>query len=160
MLSFRQFLDENRLVHGTLADHKKSIRKHGLEPRTSEYSAEYYGEHEPTVFMTHETQLKKAVSSIRGQIGKKLNKRPHQVSHDDIEKHGMLVTTRIHDPHTTHKLKDDGTSDDMEGGNHWHDAPDHAEPGDYYSKDTHTATGFLTGKRLIRHLRNKGHLPE
>ena len=158
MLSFRQFLRETRLVHGTLVDHEKSIRQRGLEPGTSDYTKSFYDDPSPTVYMARDKDVKRSVSSIRGQIGKKLNKHPKDVSHDDIENHGMLVTTRIHDPYSTRKLKDDGSTEYMQGHPGNDDRPEQTEPGDYFSHETHHITGVLKGRRLVHYLKKNKHI--
>ena len=145
MLSFRQWLKEVRLVHGTLADHIPSIRKNWLQPGTSEYTKDFYDDTKDTVFSAHENDVERAHSSIRGQIGKKLGKHPSQVTGDDIEKHGALVVTHSNDDTIQHDLHDPGAEY----------APPQAEHGDYYSHSDMEPTGFLKGKRLRSFLQKR-----
>lgn len=103
--------------------------------------------------MAHEKEPKRAFSSIRGQIGRKLNKHPSKVSSDDIEKHGAMFVTRG-DKYDTYHKTEDGYGKNAAGG--YDDSPpNHAETGDYYSRSDTPISGKLTGKRLVHYLRKR-----
>jgi len=153
MKTFSQFIIENvRLVHGTTVDNVDSIKKNWLQPGTSDYTKKLYDDVEPTLFMAHEKDVKRVLSSIRGQIGVKLNKHPSAVNADDIEKHGAMIVSRPSDKYGVKRKNEDGTHTDLDGNSSYDDGPPHAEAGDYWTHDDQKPTGILTGKKLVKHL--------
>ena len=115
MLTFKQFCEEkNRFIHGTTVDNVDSIKKNWIQPKTSEYSRNFYGDIKPTVFVAHQDDTKRAYSSIRGQVASKLNKSPSSVTPEDIKNHGAMIVTRAHDKYSLKRKDDDGGHTDLE----------------------------------------------
>lgn len=160
MISFKEFLAENkRFLHGTIIDHVPNIKKNWLQPGTSQYTKNFYGNDiEPTLFLAHHKNVKKAVSSIRGQIAVKLGKAIHKVNHNDIEKHGALIVTRSENNYDIKKVDHEGGMSDLEGNKVSYDHPSHAEPDDYITDQDHKPTGILKGKKLVTYLKKNNHI--
>jgi hypothetical protein len=160
MKTFLQYLREtkHRFVHGTLADHIPSIKRHGLQAGASDYTKRFYPDAQDALFLAHHHDVKRAVSSIRGQIGSKLNIHPSAVSHDHIAKHGALIVTRGDDhPHDVYHNDGSGHAKNLAGGYH-SSPPEHAEPGDYFADRDMHPTGILKGNRLVRFLSKRKHI--
>jgi hypothetical protein len=142
-----------RYLHGTLADHVPSIKENYLTPDVSDYTKQFYGDDVPeAVFMAAEGDPKRAFSSIRGQIGKKLGKHPADVTADDIEKHGALIVSSG-DNYDLYQMTEEGFATNKMGG-HTEPLPQ-AEPGDWFSQTDMAPTGVLKGPRLVEFLRRR-----
>lgn len=149
------------LYHGTIIDNLGSIRDLGLIGGDFEnddnflnsmygdsYGPEIWEElsqdKEIPAFLTDKTDLNKAITAMKFQIGKKLNKSFHEVKAVDILNHGLLVVVK--DPEDSidqypHEGEDYDAQERYLG----------LEPGDYYSEGE-KADVLLIGNKLINYL--------
>lgn len=164
MKGFTMFLleKEKLLVHGTLIGNMDSIKDNWLKPKTGHLSKKFYGDNlDNYLFLTDTDNLKAAVTAIKQHIANKLKKSVHEVSKDDIRKYGLLVLTRPESPESVKKLNDDGSLSDLENNKyHPDEAPEHAEPGDYFTDEEMEPTGFVYGDSLVEILQNRGFIQE
>jgi hypothetical protein len=144
-------LNEQTLYHGTIIDNISSIADLGLIPTIGNFVKQWYDEEdykvEDLVFSADKKGLGKALSAIISHISNKLSKDFHDVTDEEIEKHGALI--KIEDGETSFKQK----KDDFE------DVPASVERGDYYSYDSVSADEILTGKSMLKVLKRYGVWP-
>jgi hypothetical protein len=178
------------LYHGTLIDHLPSIQQWGLQPGIGDFTQDAYGVGDemtedmldPAVYMTDKFRMDRALTAMRHNVGRKLDKDFHDVTPLDIRNHGLLVKSPggmgwSDDPRSDNHLQlpqradDDIThepwfedesisSNDPDWGD---DVPKQTEPGDYFdtSKVGPEGLKFIHGPALMRVLQrhnqiNKG----
>lgn len=150
---------ETTLYHGTTIDNAEGIRKYGLIPMRGDFVSNAYGgefdsdgDFEQSVpeltFATDKTQLDKAVTAATYQVGKKLNKKFHDVTDEDFIKHAAII--KIYDGDSEYKHHTGKYSDEH---------PISVEPGDYYSEDGVKVDEILIGNKMIIFLRKHGLWP-
>lgn len=159
-----EILEEKTLYHGTLIDNKNTIEKEGLNPIIGNFvsssygtsydfdednysytnldSAEYWG----VTFAADKDSLKSAIYAMKHNIGRKLNKNPHDVTLNDIRNHGLLVVidSEEYSDWVQHPKNPDETY------YYEYDPPPSVEPGDYWTRDGGIPKYFLTGSKLIK----------
>ena len=153
---------ERTLFHGTVADHKDSIVKHGLSGDLGDFVKDSYGtsfntdELEGITFAAQKDDMDNAVGAIRYHVGKKLDKYLTDVSIEDMKQHGMLVILKDIEP----SQWDDGWQRRPEHGKekYYQEFPHSVEPGDWFIKGGAGVDAVLTGEKMISFLRNNNAL--
>lgn len=142
------------LYHGTLRALVPSIMRDGLTPRVGALVREAYSDSgetlHPIVFAADEEGLRGVISALMTQIGYEYGKPFNAVSSADIEKHGALAI--IHHAKESPRDWQHWSEDDYDDGDH----PVQVEQGDWYSYFSQPVDEVLTGKKLVRFLREAG----
>lgn len=143
------------LYHGTIADHKRSIKAYGLWPSVGAFVEEMYGYDEADadelVFAADKRGMQSVLNAIVNQVGHKLNKSMHDVTDQEIETHGMIVVINDGEEYLKQRPED--------GEDYYGEYPSTVEPGDYYSEEGVGVDRILTGTPMIRLLRRYGVWP-
>jgi hypothetical protein len=164
--TFKQFIAERTLYHGTIVDNEDSIRQIGLFGQMGDFQSsagyddeETYGEppreEDEVVYMTDKQNLGRAVGAMVHHIGKKLGKGFHDVTDNDIRNHGLLCI--MHDmegPKDSKYPNVDQRPEEDRYGNQ----PRGAEPDDYYASSA-KPDKMIKGAALIRLLKRYGEWP-
>lgn len=142
------------LYHGTIIDNKRSIEEVGLVPDVGSFVKEMYGEGydlEDLVFLADKRGLQNALTAMVKQISYKLGKDMHDVTDEEIQKHGLLAKLVDIEPgdYKHRSLKDP----------EYEEYPSSVEPDDYYSRKPVRVDFILTGPALLRVLRRHGLFP-
>ena len=156
------------LYHGTCRFHEDSIRSLGVIPQAGDFVSDAYREYTDAgvelpelIFATDKEQIGKAITAMVNCISVNLNKGFHDVTNDDILKHGMLIIFRGEAGEGRPEKsglqyapdKDDRAYDYLRN-----DYPT-TEPGDYFSEDKLLPDNILTGTTLVRFLKRMGKWP-
>lgn len=153
---------EVTLYHGTTLENARSIMKGLLTPGVGYFVEDMYGSEYDAAgidlpelsFAADKHDLRKAVSAMIYQVGRKLGKSyMYDVSIDELRAHGAIIVFS-------------GEGGSAEPPSPWShrgksevDAPEGAftvEPGDYYTDWPVRASFYYSGSKLIQFLRRKG----
>lgn len=147
-------LIEKNLYHGTIKDHRRSIERRGLIPDVGDFVKDAYpdyrdGELDAVVFAADNAQFRGAANALQTHVAKKLGKRFHDVTEEDVRKHGLLAVFRD-DSQFEFFDPDDVYGPEIERH------PRQAEPGDYYARYSVDPDFMLVGNKLVNFLRDRG----
>lgn len=136
------------LYHGTLKSNLPSIMKYGVEPRTGKFTKVSYDEYIDSgielpelVFAADKTGLQKTISAIMGAM--RLDN--IDITMESFLENAALIVFKKGEEYFQYRTED---SLDNEYPT--------VEPGDYYREYNWVPDYVLTGKKLLRFLRNNG----
>jgi len=142
------------LFHASHTGNLAGIHKHGLIPQHGPISKSTDAYQQRTMGVDRNgkefsvdppppaTFFGEDPGNVHWQIDNKLGKKMNQVTQEDIEKHGLVVVVRKNIPQIHNRE------------NPHEDEPPHVEEPDHYSMDDVYPKVILTGRELMRFIRN------
>jgi len=151
--SFKKLI-ERKLYHGTVIDNLDSIRSYGLEARFGDFVADAYGgdledagiEGPEVTFAAQKDDFDHAINAMVHHTAKKLGKGFHDVTAEDIKRHGLIV-----------KIPDESAYQQSDEED-W-ERPASVETGDWYSREdvySEPDWAYFYGNKLITLIKRYG----